>query len=108
MQRKAYRQGDVLLVELAPEEKISGSPIPADNRRFILAEGEQTGHHHAVAATANVAFLAAGAQRYLRVNKSVELTHQEHEPLDIPPGNYEVRLQRTPAPGSIGVARVSD
>jgi hypothetical protein len=90
--RKGVRQGDVLVVPILR--------LPTDARamnthgRHILAEGEKTGHHHSIAAGPHVAFLASGARRFLDVRARVALEHQEHDPLPIDPGSYEVRLQR--------------
>ncbi len=41
------RQGDVLLVSVSPD-KSALEPAPKDARGLVLAEGETSGHHHAV------------------------------------------------------------
>lgn len=92
--RKIYRQGDVLLcrIDHLPKaiREVSGSD------RFILAEGEATGHHHSVEAGAGVSLYRRGESRmWLAVEKqTARLEHQEHAPIDIPLGFYEVRRQR--------------
>lgn len=88
--RKMLRQGDVLLV---PVPKVSGERIKPVGGRYILAEGEQTGHHHSVAATPNVATFMDGNRLFLHIVGTTELEHQEHNPLPLE-GDYEVVLQR--------------
>jgi hypothetical protein len=84
--RKAVRQGDVLLVPVA---KVVGERIEPTRKRYILAEGEQTGHHHSVGANA-AAFLS---REGLFVEGTDTLVHQEHDPHDID-GPYQVVQQR--------------
>ncbi len=80
--------------------------MPITNRitpikgRLILAEGEQTGHHHSIKATANVVLMTDGVETFLQVqDRPVELVHQEHSTLSIVPGDYEVVQQRRVTPG---------
>lgn len=81
------QQGDVCL-----ERK----PIPTGAVRkagLILAEGEATGHAHQIRAleTAIAELFEEKGTLYLRVlGGSVELVHEEHKPLAIEPGEYEV------------------
>lgn len=95
-ERTQYRQGDVLLVAVdrAPEQC---HPIPPDRGRFVLAYGEATGHAHALA-TDDAEFFQEknGPRRFLliRGGKGVQLRHEEHAPVPLLPGLYEVRHQR--------------
>lgn len=84
--RKAVRQGDVLLVPVAT---VVGERIQPTRKRYILAEGEQTGHHHSVGPNA-MAFLSRNG---LFVEGAETLVHQEHDPHEID-GAYEVVQQR--------------
>lgn len=52
--------------------------------RAILAEGEHTGHFHE-AHGGGVAFYDDGV---LEAPQGAEVTHQEHAPVTLPPGNY--------------------
>lgn len=88
---KAYRQGDVLLI-LRP-----GS-VPANARKLphlVLAEGEVTGHCHKIAA-GKADLLEADGKKFLRVisAQGAKLVHDEHHQHVIPPGDYEVLIQR--------------
>lgn len=87
-----YRQGDVLVTPV-PSIPKTAIPIKTKNR-IILAEGEATGHHHAIDyAPANMEVFTDRDQIYLKVNAPVVLTHQEHASATIDPGNYLVVRQ---------------
>lgn len=98
------RQGDVLLVpvdaELAAELAADARPLPRATGRVILAEGEVTGHAHAIRA-AGATLLAAGPDRFLRVTAPVSLDHEEHAPISVGPGTYRVVIQREYVPPEI-------
>jgi len=102
---RQVRQGDVFLrkIDEVPEGAEECTP---KNDRLILAEGEATGHHHSVAA-AQARLLRYKEQMYLVVAaKMLQLIHQEHSPLEIPEGIYEVIRQREYTPQE--VRRVAD
>ena len=90
------RQGDILLV---PVEKVPKglNEIPRVNGRIVLAEGEATGHLHAIEAPEAI-FKAEDIEsiegRFLEVEAEVALTHPEHDTIVLEPGAYEVRRQR--------------
>lgn len=97
---KTWRQGDVLIIE-APTDVKRGKKVPrAADGRVILAAGEVTGHHHAIASKDATLFdraeddaaLALG-ERILSTRRKVTLRHEEHAPIDLPKGNYIVRTQ---------------
>lgn len=92
------RQGDVLLeqIEEIPQEAVQIKP---KGRRYILVEGEATGHHHSVGLGAAVFML--GAQMLLRTEKGCTLEHQEHGPIKIAPGNYRITRQREYHPSEL-------
>jgi len=87
-----YRQGDVLIIPTT--DKPTGlSPVAPKAGRFILAEGEATGHHHSVDAA--VCEMAAIDNRlFLTVGETTPVTHQEHAAIEINPGTYWVVRQR--------------
>lgn len=80
------QQGDVLI------EKAS---IPKDAKELghrTLAEGEATGHAHRASAGT---LLESGQRRFLRVPKGgATVAHEEHKPVTLPAGEYEVRIVR--------------
>lgn len=81
------RQGDVILL---PAPKIAGKKLS----HLILAESEVTGHAHRM--SEGIAELyEQDSVLYLRVlSKMALLTHEEHQALPIPQGDWMVRIQR--------------
>jgi len=91
-----YRQGDVLLVPCA-DIPAGAVEEAAEHGRVVLARGERTGHAHTMAADRVCYFREDGTGRgFIRVAgpAPVDLTHEEHAPLAIPPGSYRVVQQR--------------
>jgi hypothetical protein len=81
------QQGDVL---------IEKSPIPeaakkSSKNRIVLAEGESTGHAHVITDTDNCTAFETDEALYLRVINEVEVKHEEHKIITLPPGDYKVR-----------------
>jgi hypothetical protein len=98
---KMYRQGDVLLKEI---NIIPTSAIKVKcEDKIILAEGEATGHYHAIKNSPNIImfFDKANNKMYLNILKPVKLEHEEHAVIDIEPSNYEVIKQREYTPERI-------
>ena len=79
------RQGDVLLTAVPA--------IPADavrqprHGRLILAEGEATGHAHAIAERDAREF-RVGDERFVLVRSAAQLIHEEHATIDLAPGYH--------------------
>ncbi len=84
------RQGDVILLPVEPG-------IATGNKRLshlTLAEGEVTGHKHRISDGQAELYKKEGTL-YLKVlSETATLTHEEHKPLQIPYGNWMVRIQR--------------
>ena len=93
------RQGDVLLhpVTDIPE---TARRLPRTAGRVVLAEGEATGHFHAIRAT-GATLLADDEDRYLRVSGPVTLDHEEHAAIELVPGLYRVVIQREYVPAEV-------
>lgn len=94
-----YRQGDVFL------EKIDAIPAGVtkqepERRGFVLAEGEATGHAHTLDPK-YAALYQADSATYLQLVKPVDLNHQEHGTVTLPPGKYRVVRQREYTPEDI-------
>src|SRR4051812_2503449 len=90
------RQGDVLLVPVKAVPK-QVEPVRRDDGRVVLAEGEATGHAHTLQGSAVELVRAQRSRRlYLVVEGDVPaaLVHEEHDPIAVAPGLYEVRRQR--------------
>ena len=69
-------------------------PKEAKNKKGkALAEGEATGHAHTLTGKRGEDYqlLEMGDRLFARIlNGNVEVIHQEHKPIAIPPGDYEV------------------
>ena len=98
-----YRQGDVLLVKVAAELH-DLEPLPKEPRGLVLAEGETSGHYHALFGS------GAKLMRYKADGRAVALVDDggevrvigggsggvdRHLPVQLPPGRYEIRIQRS-------------
>jgi hypothetical protein len=99
-----YRQGDVLLVQVAtiPE---TAQQVERDNGRVILAYGEVTGHAHAILEP-SVTKLADGIAEFLNAPMGAIIQHEEHSTIAIEAGNYRIIHQREYTP--VAPRRVAD
>lgn len=102
------RQGDVLLV---PVDQIPADAKPRKGKdRLILARGEVTGHHHSLVAERggeiDVLETKAGEVFARIMAAPAREVHQEHAAIEVPPGNYQVVIQREYHPQEI--RRVAD
>ncbi len=99
-----FRQGDLLIT------KVNRIPdgckkINSEDGKLIVARGEKTGHHHSFDDDGSVALLDPPTKfwgdwdgqitgKVVQVTKKTELVHQEHDPIPLEPGYYEIRYQR--------------
>ena len=113
MQYEKYQQGDVVMLKVDDDyfkENTSNDVVEYHGKQpthAIMAFGEVTGHTHQV----NMANMLKGAgvtlhmgynrkagedvpQGFVVQNENVILTHEEHNPLELPPGKYIVRIVR--------------
>ncbi len=103
------RQGDILIIP-AGTPRFDGSRTPLrrphgakpakrdGHGRLVLAEGETTGHCHAIVDDPATMFVEADldemADRFLEVERDVELLHEEHGTVLVPAGDQIVRRKR--------------
>lgn len=105
MKTQLFRQGDVLLI---PTKTIPNSL--KRTKRVTLALGEVTGHHHSILDGNAVGYAddENSLAKYVEVKspKGAALTHQEHDTIVLPEGNYRVvgQVEYTPQ----GISRVAD
>jgi len=95
-----YRQGDVLIRRIDSIPTSAKRVDPDKTGRLILAEGETTGHAHAIPGTAGDLF-ADGDSLFLDIKQPTKLVHEEHDHISIDPGFYEVVGQREYHPEKI-------
>lgn len=89
-----YRQGDVLFTSI---DQLPEGLTPRPGK--IIVEGEATGHAH---------WLREGrvlqdvqGSLYLEVLVATQVVHQEHHPISLKPGYYQITRQREYMPGAI-------
>jgi len=103
---KLYRQGDVLF------RQIAGLPKGKHKKRenATVAYGEVTGHSHAIAIedreVAEVLEIGTGLYVHvsasgIRIEGGATFVHEEHGPITLPVGDYEVVIQQEYAPEGI-------
>ena|SRR3990167_9884875 len=96
-----YRQGDVLIREV-PEIPKDVSEVEREDDRIVLAHGEATGHAHAIYNRVAKFFEETTTKRrYLEISAPSRITHEEHAPIELPVGKYEVIRQREYTPEAI-------
>lgn len=108
-----YRQGDVLLIPVTlnvfPNELDFVQRAKGDG--IILAAGEATGHHHRIRDRHAREFrgnlrTATQGRRFVRVSqRGATITHEEHDPIKVPAGVYEIVQQREYAPEEASLTR---
>jgi hypothetical protein len=99
MKDAIYRQGDVLIRRIVslPKQKAQQTRLTG-----ILAYGEVTGHAHRVEDLTHAEVLEVGTGLFLRVGpEGVRVVHEEHAPVSLPAGDYEIEIQREYTPAEI-------
>jgi len=90
VKKTAFRHGDVILV------KMPAKSLPTDAEATgsdVIMEGEVTGHAHRVSGAGTVLATKEG-RKFLKATKPITLTHEEHGPLVVPTGTWEITRQR--------------
>jgi hypothetical protein len=81
------RQGDVILL---PVSQTEGQKLP----HLTLAEGEVTGHKHRISEGAAELYEKNGTLYLKVISQTATLSHEDHQALAIPQGNWMVQIQR--------------
>jgi hypothetical protein len=107
-----FAQGD-LLIERVDDVEPTGRIIEPDAiGTLVLAEGELSGHRHAIHEQVTMFRDEARARdipsglyiAHVKVgDDSATLLHQEHAPITLPRGTYRVRRQRELEPADVRV-----
>ncbi len=100
-----YRQGDVLLIKSKSVPR-GAKRCATKASRFVLAEGEATGHAHTVCEVDGSLFIDDQNRLFLKTEAGCELLHQEHGAIAVDPGIYQVIRQREYEPE--GIRNVAD
>lgn len=85
-----YQQGDVI-IEPSQGLPSDAKTVAPKNGLLVLAEGELTGHKHAIEDIGGVEFVEKDGMFYFTNKKPVTVKHEEHKTQVIPPGTWQVR-----------------
>lgn len=98
-------QGDVFFTEAnkIPEK---ATVVMKTTRGYIIAEGEATGHAHII--DDDIKLYEKDGTLYLRTLNPVEVRHEEHRPVSLPPGIWQVGIVREYDPFLEETRRVLD
>ena len=88
------RQGDLFLKRIRKPSLKGATPEKADGGRYVIIEGEATGHAHAVPSANTAIFAFEAGRRVLQVSKDTTLSHEEHGAISLREGFYEIVRQR--------------
>lgn len=85
-------QGDVFFIrrDQVPE---GAQPLPIENGLIIYALGETTGHKHATIATPDIRWFGVAEDRFVASDLPIQVTHDEHAPIILEPGCWQVVIQ---------------
>jgi hypothetical protein len=98
--KQIKRQGDVLFVKHESLPDGEQKPIARENGRVVVAYGEVTGHAHATVAP-QVQQIEIDTIRWLVAPDEFVITHEEHAPLTLDSGVWEVVYQYEYEPARI-------
>lgn len=82
------RQGDVLLNAFDGQIPEGATRVEPRGDRYVLADGEVTGHAHVITATDTVELYEKDGVLYLKVDVEQALTHEEHGAVKVAPRVY--------------------
>lgn len=91
MKKNQLQQGDVILKRVS--QLPSGvSLVKSDKRGIVLAEGEVTGHFHGIKSKRGLKLHRIDDLLFLEnaTKAPVIVTHQEHNPISIEPGIWQI------------------
>lgn len=103
---KYLQQGDVLFFMV---ESVKGKEVKSEKRGFVFAEGEHTGHYHAIKETEGVKVYEENGVKYVRVEKENAIVkHQEHKEIVLPKGDYRIDIVKEFDPFEEKIRQVRD
>ena len=101
MAKKQFCQGDLMFQFVSDKtgmptmQTSEARPIPIkiplnDAGRLIIERGEKTGHAHTVTTQDTLLYQLFGREYLVVESNSTQVTHDEHEPLTLPKGTWQV------------------
>lgn len=101
------QQGDVLFFK-ASELPQNLKKAKVKDGKYVLAEGESTGHAHVMEAGAGVMYEDDSKALWLKVDKTADVVHEEHKAVTLDPGVYKIGIVREVDPFSEEIKKVTD
>tara|TARA_Y100000590_G_C15655566_1_gene990465 strand:+ start:233 stop:538 length:306 start_codon:yes stop_codon:yes gene_type:complete len=86
---KLFRHGDLLIRQVL--EFPPGLVLCSVSK--VIAQGEKTGHHHVLNGFCQI-YQMNNEIKYFEAKGNLELTHPEHNTLEIPIGKYVIEHER--------------
>jgi hypothetical protein len=75
-------------------KEVKSLPKKLTKKNKVLAFGEVTGHKHQFLSAQVLVYETPEKKQFVEVNQDAELLHEEHKPINIQKGKYEVVIQR--------------
>ncbi len=98
---KQFRHGDVIIQQV---QHLPDKPEPLPH--LILAHGELTGHAHRIAPATGGKLYRGEQGLFLEISADgLQVVHEEHASISLPPGVYRVWRQREYSPEEIRIVR---
>ena len=96
------QQGDVILESVNYE--VDGEKLD----HLILAEGESTGHNHQIVSGLGQLIMIDKIMHLQIFSETALLKHEEHKSINIPKGNWKIKIVREYDPFEKEIRRVAD
>lgn len=93
MENKIYRHGDLAFTE----ERINTDGLTkVGTDKYVLAEGETTGHKHVITAEKGTVdiYKDSNNELVLVIDGKAIVTHEEHKPIEFYSGTYRMKHQQ--------------
>jgi hypothetical protein len=103
MKESQYRHGDLLICSIT---QIPDGAVKRANN--VIIEGTATGHHHTLSGVVGTAIMELNDKVYISVPDSGAVTHEEHNTIVLPKGNYRVIFQNEYDPYERAARQVID
>lgn len=89
-----YRHGDVLFQQVKAIPDHVRKDESEDAKCGLIQRGESTGHAHVIEDMAGVEIFSSWRERFLAAEKEFTIRHEEHKPITMPPGRYQIKIAR--------------
>lgn len=89
MNKNHKQQGDLILRHITHLPIGKSHKLKRSKRGWVLADGEATGHAHVVD-NDEAELIEIGGKMLLVLEKAATVTHEEHKPITLEPGIWEI------------------